>query len=92
MKANPFAQVIQAPQGASSAVEANDLVVIEDKPRGRGRPKKVQELKQTSTIFRLDEESHYKLKKLALHDDITLNELLLKCVREHCQKRGVEIS
>jgi hypothetical protein len=91
MKKNPFAQVVQQPR-AGEEVKAEDVVVIPDKPRGRGRPRKVQEVNQTSTIFRLNEESHYKLKKLALHDGITLNELLLKCVREHCQKRGIEIS
>lgn len=96
MKKNPFANIIQGaatPRAGEgiSAPERADMVDIPPMPRGRGRPKKVQEITQSSTIFRLDEDTHYKLKKLALHDGITLNQLILKCVREHCETRGVEI-
>ena len=90
---NPFAQFTRPKEEAPvQRAEASELVVIPPKPRPRGRPRNVQSVDQASTIFRLDADTHYKLKKLALHDGVTLNHLLLKCVREHCEKRGVEIN
>ncbi len=93
---NPFAQFTLKAEPISEPPlqngDANEMVIIPSKPRPRGRPRNNQSVEQAATIFRLNSETHYKLKKLALHDGITLNQLILKCVKEHCQRRGVEIN
>ena len=89
---NRFALVLaEDPPAAETEVQTPLLVRLPPKPRGRGRPKKVQEVEKSSTILRMTADTHYKLKQLALHDGLTLNELVLKSLREHCAGRGVEI-
>lgn len=88
---NSFKLVVAGPVAEAAVVAPEVVVKLPPMPRGRGRPKKVQEVRRSSTILRMDEGTHYKLKQLALHDGLTLNELIIKSLREHCAGRGVEI-
>ncbi len=62
---------------------------LPSKPRSRGRPRK--EVACQSTTIRLPEDLHYKVRTLAFREHSSMSDLLIRAVKEYCEKRAIRI-
>lgn len=75
MTNNPFITAITKP--------TKDVPEPEKKKKSRGPDDLIQ------TSFRVTIENHRKLRELAIHDGVSMNDLVVEALRAYCDSRGV---
>jgi hypothetical protein len=58
-------------------------------PRGRGRPRK--EIEQQATGVRMPRAMHFKVRALAMQEQISMGDLIIRALKEYADKRAVSI-
>lgn len=78
-----------APSAPAATAQPVKVKKLPSMPRGRGRPRK--EVEQQATGVRMPRSMHFKVRSLALQEEISMGDLIIKALKEYCDRRAISI-